>query len=174
MSGKSKNRYGVVYVLVDGNETDGSNLYGYCKSHHGLLSYPLACVHRCMCREEDGSACRHFIKFERYDNRYKSALKGEEFRNSLGKKGVRKGERKKRKAPDAMSEVAEIPCGTQIDHSDRSVEPTGDLPAVGQDIRFEGDGVRNRDFKDHCDKCFWRKMYGRVVQSYFYSDRNEG
>ena len=174
MSNKSKDRYGVSYVLIDGNETSGDNLYGYCKSHHGLLSYPLACVHRCMCREEDGSACRHFIKFERYDNRYESALKGEDFRNSLGKKGARKGERKKRKAPDAVPEVAEIPCGTQINHSDGSMEQIGDIQTVGQDIRVEGDGLRSKERKDYCDQCFWREMFGRVVQSYFYSDRNEG
>lgn len=96
---QNPNMYGVGYMLIDGHLACGNHLRGYCKSHHGLLTHGLEKIHRCRCRESNGAMCRHYIPFERYDNSYESALKGDDFRNSLGKGGARKGERKKRKLP---------------------------------------------------------------------------
>jgi len=168
--GKDKTKYGVSYGLMDGNYTQGNNLYGYCKAHQGLLSYPLARVHRCCNREEDGSPCRHLILFDRIDNRYQSELKGEAFRESLGKKG-RKGGRKKYQEPNTMPKVAELSETERLSDTVRSVEQIGDLPSVSEDSRLEADGVRNKFDKDRCNQCFWRKMYGRVVQAYVCAGR---
>lgn len=156
---------GVSYTTIDGKQCKPENIYGYCKAHQGILTYPLVQLHRCKCRK-DGKPCMHLISFERNDNRYESALTGDEFRASLGRKGKRKGERKKREAPDSMPEVAEIPCSEQEDYSARSVEQVGDIQTVGTDIRPEREGGRNQEFKDRCDKCFWRKMFCRLVRTY--------
>ena len=168
-----KNHYaGVSYTTIDGKQCKSENIYGYCKAHQGVLTYPLVQLHRCKCRK-DGKPCMHLISFERKDNRYESALKGDEFRASLGRKGKRKGERKKREAPDSMSEVAEIPCFAQADYSARSVEQVGDLQTVGQNIRPEREGSRNQEFKDRCSQCFWRKMFCRLVRTYACAGRND-
>ena len=163
---------GVSYTTIDGKQCKPENIYGYCKAHQGILTYPLVQLHRCKCRK-DGKPCMHLISFERNDNRYESALKGDEFRASLGRKGKRKGERKKREAPDSMSEVAEIPCFAQEDYSARSMEQVGDLQTVRQNIRPEREGSRNQEFKDRCDKCFWRKMFCRLVRTYVCAGRND-
>lgn len=163
---------GVSYTTIDGKQCKPENIYGYCKAHQGILTYPLVQLHRCKCRK-DGKPCMHLISFERNDNRYESALKGDEFRASLGRKGKRKGERKKRTASDSMPEVAEIPCSAQEDCSARSVEQVGDLQTVGQNIRLEREGSRNQEFKDRCDKCFWRKMFCRLVRTYVCAGRND-
>lgn len=159
-------RYGVSFTLMNGSETSGSNLWGYCKSHHGLLSYPLARTHRCMCREKDGGACRHLCRFERYDTSYQSALKGEEFRESLGKHGKRKGERKKRASPYTDREVIGVPDSERGDNTFGCMVEVRDLQAVRSDIRPERTGMGNRVNKDYCKKCFWRKMLSRVIQTY--------
>lgn len=163
---------GVSYTTIDGKQCKPENIYGYCKAHQGILTYPLVQLHRCKCRK-DGKPCMHLISFERKDNRYESALTGDEFRASLGRKGKRKGERKKRTASDSMSEVAEIPCSALEDYSVRSVEQVGDIQTVGQDIRPEREGSRNQEFKDRCDKCFWRKMFCRLVRTYVCARRND-
>lgn len=151
-------------MTIDGKRTKPENMFGYCKAHKGILTYPLAQLHRCQCRK-DGEPCMHFIKFERYDNRYESALKGEEFRQSLGKKG-KKGERKRRKAPDTGSAVTEAPDCTSKDYTFGRMEQVGDLPSVSEDIRTETDGVRSNKYNSKCSQCFWRKMFSRVVRTY--------
>ena len=163
---------GVSYTTIDGKQCKPENIYGYCKAHQGILTYPLVQLHRCKCRK-DGKPCMHLISFERKDNRYESALTGDEFRASLGRKGKRKGERKKREAPDSMSEVAEIPCFAQADYSARSMEQVGDLQTERTDIRPERTGGRDREFKDRCSQCFWRKMFCRLVRTYICSGRND-
>lgn len=163
---------GVSYTTIDGKQCKPENIYGYCKAHQGILTYPLVQLHRCKCRK-DGKPCMHLISFERKDNRYESALTGDEFRASLGRKGKRKGERKKRTAPDSMSEIAEIPCSAQEDYSARSMEQVGNLQTVGTDLRLEGTGSRNQEFKDRCDKCFWRKMFCRLVRAYICAGRDD-
>lgn len=163
---------GVSYTTIDGKQCKPENIYGYCKAHQGILTYPLVQLHRCKCRK-DGKPCMHLISFERKDNRYESALTGDEFRASLGRKGKRKGERKKREAPDSMSEVAEIPCFAQADYSARSVEQVGNLQTVGQNIRPEREGSRNQEFKDRCAECFWRKMFCRLVRTYVCAGRDD-
>ena len=158
-------------MTIDGKKTKPENMFGYCKAHKGILTYPLAQLHRCQCRK-DGQPCMHFIKFERYDNRYESTLKGEEFRQSLGKKG-KKGERKRRKAPDTGSAVTEIPACTSKDYTFGRMEQVGDLPPVSEDSRTETDEVRDKFYKDRCNKCFWRKMLCRVVRTYVCAGRGD-
>ena len=171
--GKDNTAYGVYYTAIDGKKVKSCNLYGYCKAHKGILTYPLAQLHRCKCRTEDGEACMHFIQFDRIDNRYTSALKGEEFRESLGKKGKRKGEREKRKTSNAVPKTAEIPACTSKDYTFGRVEQVGDLPSVSEDSRLETDGLRHNEFKDRCSQCFWRKMFCRVVRTYVCTGRGD-
>ena len=168
-----KNHYvGVTYATIDGKRCKPENIYGYCKAHQGVLTYPLVQLHRCKCRK-DGQPCMHLIRFDRDDNRYESALKGDEFRESLGRKGKRKGERKKRTASDSMSEVAEIPCFAQENHSAGCMEQVGNIQTVGQNIRLEREGSRNNNDKDRCAKCFWRKMFCRLVRTYVCAGRDD-
>ena len=163
---------GVSYTTIDGKQCKPENIYGYCKAHQGVLTYPLVQLHRCKCRK-DGKPCMHLISFERKDNRYESALKGDEFRESLGRKGKRKGERKKRTASYSMSEVAEIPCSAQEDYSAGCMEQVRDIQTVGQNLRPERDGSRNNNDKDRCAKCFWRKMFCRLVRTYICAGRDD-
>ena len=163
--GSAKKVYGVAYVTIDGNHADGENLYGYCKAHKGLLTYSIMKVHRCNCRKDD-EPCMHLIKFDRKDDRYESALKGDAFRESLGKKGKNRGVRKKRSTSNAGTEVAYVPCESQDYNTSGSVEQVGDLPTVGTDLRPEREGHRNQVIKNRCSQCFWRKMFCRVVRTY--------
>lgn len=163
---------GVSYTTIDGKQCKPENIYGYCKAHQGVLTYPLVQLHRCKCRK-DGKPCMHLISFERKDNRYESALTGDEFRESLGRKGKRKGERKKRTASDSMPEVAEIPCLAQENHSAGCMEQVRDIQTERTDIRLEGTGSRNREFKDRCSQCFWRKMFCRLVRTYVCAGRDD-
>ena len=168
-----KNHYvGVTYATIDGKRCKPENIYGYCKAHQGVLTYPLVQLHRCKCRK-DGQPCMHLIKFDRNDNRYESALKGDEFRESLGRKGKRKGERKKRTASDSMPEVAELPDSSQEDYSTGCMEQVGNIQTVGTDLRLEGTGSRNNHDKDRCAECFWRKMFCRLVYAYICTGRDE-
>lgn len=163
---------GVSYTTIDGKQCKPENIYGYCKAHQGVLTYPLVQLHRCKCRK-DGKPCMHLISFERNDNRYESALTGDEFRASLGRKGKRKGERKKRTASDSMPEVAEIPCHAQENYSARSMEQVRNIQTVRTDLRLEGTGGWNNNDKDRCSQCFWRKMFCRLVQTYVCAGRND-
>ena len=163
---------GVSYTTIDGKQCKPENIYGYCKAHQGVLTYPLVQLHRCKCRK-DGKPCMHLISFERKDNRYESALKGDEFRESLGRKGKRKGERKKRTASYSMSEVAEIPCSAQEDYSAGCMEQVRDIQTVGQNLRPKRDGSRDNYDKDRCAKCFWRKMFCRLVRTYICAGRDD-
>ena len=168
-----KNHYvGVTYGTIDGKRCKPENIYGYCKAHQGVLTYPLVQLHGCKCRK-DGQPCMHLIRFDRDDNRYESALTGDEFRASLGRKGKRKGERKKRTASDSMPEVAEIPCLAQEDYSARSMEQVRDIQTERTDIRLERDGSRDNNYKDRCGQCFWRKMFCRLVRAYICAGRND-
>ena len=163
---------GVSYTTIDGKQCKPENIYGYCKAHQGVLTYPLVQLHRCKCRK-DGKPCMHLISFERRDNRYESALKGDEFRESLGRKGKRKGERKKRTASDSMPEVAELPDSSQEDHSAGCMEQVGNIQTVGTDLRLERTGSRNNHNKDRCSQCFWRKMFCRLVRTYICAGRDD-
>lgn len=100
---------GIKYALLDGNFTEGHKLAGYCKSHHGLLTKNIINVHGCMKRGRDCSPCMHLILFDRRDTRYESALTGDDFRQSLGKHGRRKGERKTKKKPPRL-ELGFVDC----------------------------------------------------------------
>lgn len=144
-------QYGIRYVLVDGQYACGEKLMGYCKAHKGLVTKPIENLHSCRCRESDGSMCRHYIRFERYDYTYESALTGDEFRESLGKKGVRKGERKKRESERTERKVPDKPCEYSEERKKR----------ISQ--------------KERCQRCFWKKMFGRLAENTFCaSHKNDG
>ena len=169
--GNAEKVYGVSYGTIDGKRCKPANLYGYCKAHKGMLTYPLAQLHRCNCRK-DGEPCMHFIKFDRIDNTYQSELKGEEFRASLGKKGKNKGGRKERKTSDTVSKALGVSSESQADKSLGCMDEVGDLQAVSSDKRLEEDGVRDNFNKDRCSQCFWRKMFCRVVRVYVCAGRD--
>ena len=57
---------GVSYTTIDGKQCKPENIYGYCKAHQGILTYPLVQLHRCKCRK-DGQPCMHLIRFDRND-----------------------------------------------------------------------------------------------------------